>query len=190
MIVWKKCCCCSIMRACLLIGALGTFGCITRIKSDVTEILEDKIGKDTREEKINIMMAAMQELNIYASQDGVGQFIDMQVPTAYVDLIVNSFGLIAFFCVIFGAKKSSEKLLIPALVFIPIDFLKCTVFVILFAIPLGFSNPFSIALIVLNLLNALIYVPEWIAIYSLRQEILGNDGTGAYELAQQQPDKV
>ena len=190
MMVWKKCCCCSIMRACLLIGALGTFCCITRIKSDVTEILEDKIGKDTREEKINIMMAAMEELNIYASKKDVGQFIDVQVPTAYADLIVNSFGLIAYFCVIFGAKKSSEKLLIPALVFIPIDFLKCTVFVILFTIPLGFSNPFSIALIILNLLNALIYVPEWIAIYSLRQEILGNDGTGDYEMAQQQPDKV
>ena len=178
------------MRACLLIGALGTFGCITRIKSDVTEILEDKIGKDTREEKIHIMMAYMEELNIYASQEGVGQFIDIQVPTAYADLIVNSFGLIAFLCLIFGARKSSEKLLIPALVFIPIDFLKCTVFVILFAIPFGFSNPVTITIIVINLLNALIYVPELIAIYSLRQEILGNDGTGDYELAQQQPDKV
>ena len=48
----------------MLIGALGTFGCITRIKSDVTEILEDKIGKDTREEKINIIMAYREELNI------------------------------------------------------------------------------------------------------------------------------
>ena len=178
------------MRAYLLIGVLGTFSCFTRIKFDVTEILEDNIGKDTREEKINIMMEAMQELNIYASQESVGQFIDMGIPTAYADLIVNFFGLIAFFCVIFGAKKSSDKLLIPALVFIPIDFLKCTVFVILFAIPFGFSNPVTITIIVINLLNALIYVPELIAIYSLRQEILGNDGTGDYELAQQQPDKV
>ena len=65
------------MRACLLIGALGTFCCITRIKSDVTEILEDTMGRDTREEKINIMMAAMEELNMYASEEGVGQFSDL-----------------------------------------------------------------------------------------------------------------
>lgn len=48
-----------------------------RIKSDVTEILEDTMGRDTREEKINIMMAAMEELNMYASEEGVGQFSDL-----------------------------------------------------------------------------------------------------------------
>ena len=171
------------MRACLLIAVLGTFSCIMRIKSDVTEILEDTMGRDTREEKINIMMAAMEELNMYASEEGVGQFIDIQVPTAYADLTLNTFGLIAFFCVMFGAKKRYEKLMIPALVFIPIDFLKCTIFVILFAIPLGFSNPFTITLTVINLLNALIYVPEWIAIYSLRHEILENDDTSHHAVA-------
>ena len=167
----------------MLIAVLGTFSCIMRIKSDVTEILEDTMGRDTREEKINIMMAAMEELNMYASEEGVGQFIDIQVPTAYADLTLNTFGLIAFFCVMFGAKKRYEKLMIPALVFIPIDFLRCTIFVILFAIPLGFSNPFTITLTVINLLNALIYVPEWIAIYSLRQEILENDDTSHHAVA-------
>ena len=187
MVIWKKCCCCSILKACTLIGVLGAFGCIFRIKSDVAEIMEDKMSQDTREEKINGIMAVMEELNIYVNREGAAKFIDLSVSTAYVDLVVNAFGLIVFCLLLFGAQKRSEKLLIPALVFIPIDFLKCTVFLILFAIPFGFSNPLAITLIVINLLNALIYIPEWIAIYSLRQELLGdNNAAGDYELAQQQ----
>ena len=173
----------------MIIGVLGAFGCVFRIKSDVAEIIEDNISKETREEKINGIMAASEEFGIYVNQESVGQFIDLGVPTAYADLIVNAFGLIAFSCVLFGAQRKSEKLLLPALVFIPIDFLKCTVFVILFAIPLGFSNPFAITLIAINLINLLIYVPEWIAIYSLRQEFSGN-GSGDYEMTQQREDKV
>ena len=102
-------------------------------------------------------------------------------PTAYIDIFVQIFGLVAFLCLIFGARKSSEKLLLPSLVYFPIDFLKCTVFSILLAIPLGFSNPFTKTIIVLNVINAVTYVPAWIAIYSLRQELLENAGGTNYE---------
>ena len=111
-------------------------------------------------------------------------------PTAYIDIFVQIFGLVAFLCLIFGARKSSEKLLLPSLVYFPIDFLKCTVFSILFAIPLGFSNPFTKTIIVLNVINAITYVPAWIAIYSLRQELLENAGGTNYEQLQKRADKV
>ena len=178
------------MKACIIIGTLGAISCIYKIKSDVEQIMEDSMGKDTREDKINILMASMKELNFHMNQEGVAHFVDLGNPTTYVDLFVAIFGLIACLCLVFGARKSSEKLLLPSLVFLPIDFLKCTVFSILFAIPLGFSNPFAITIIVINVINAITYVPAWIAIYSLRQELLENAGGTNYELAQQRADKV
>ena len=178
------------MKACIIIGTLGAIGCVYKIKSDVEQIMEDSMGKDTREEKINILMAGMEELNIYVNREGVANFVDLGTPTAYVDIFVAIFGLVACLCLVFGARKSSEKLLLPSLVFFPLDFLKCTVFSILFALPLGFSNPFAITIIVLNVINAITYVPAWIAIYSLRQELLENAGGTNYEQAQQLVDKV
>ena len=116
-------------------------------------------------------------------------FFDLVVVDAMIDLIVASFGLFAFLCVLIGTQDRSEKLLQPALIFIPIDFLKCTFFATIFAATLGSYNPVAIKLVVLNALQAFIYVPKWIAIYSLRQELLGNDGNGNYEVAQNQVDK-
>ena len=174
----------------MVIAVLGIFCCIFRIKSDATEIIEhNKMNNKEYGEMTDELIDTMEELNLGVESHDVAHFLDLGQPTAYADLVVNAFGVIAFLCVLIGAQKRSAKLLVPALVFIPIDFLKCIFFSIIFAIPLGLSNPFSIALIVLNFLNALIYVPEWIAIYSLRHELLESDSAGDYELAQQQGDK-
>ena len=163
----------------MIIGTLGQICCFFKIKSDVEQIMEDSIGQYTREDKINILMAGNEKLNIHLGN-----------PFAYVSLFVAIFGLIACLCLVFGARKSSEKLLLPSLVFFPINCLKYTVFSILFAISLGFSNPINIIFIVLNVINAITHGPAWITIYSLRQELLENAGGTNYELAQQRADIV
>ena len=154
--------------------------------SDATEILEyNKMGNKEYGEMMDELIATIME-DISVEPEDVAEFLHLG---QYADLVVNTFGLIAFLCVLLGAQKRSEKLLVPALVIIPIDFLKCTIFSIIFVIPLGFPNPLSLTLIVINFCNAFIYVPVWIAFYSLRDELLENYCAGDYELAQQQKDK-
>ena len=160
--------CCSIF---------GVLGCFFRIMLDVSGIL----GLKVREELIDGILAAMQTFSM--NPVDVAEFLDLVVSTSYIDLIVASFGLDAFLCVLFGAKKRSEMLLLPALIFIPIDFLKCTFFATIFAATHGSYNPVAIALVILNALHAFIYVPAWLVIYSLRQELLGDDGNHNYKFA-------
>ena len=162
----------------------GILGCIFRIMLDVTGIL----GLKVREELIDGILAAMQMFNM--NPVDVAEFLDLVVSTSYIDLIVASFGVAAFLSVLFGAQKRSEMLLLPALIFIPIDFLKCTFFATIFATTLGSYNPVAIMLVMLNALHAFIYVPKWLVIYSLRQELLGDDGNHNHEVAQKQVDKV
>ena len=194
MVIWKKCCCCSLKNACIIIGILGAIDCVYKVKSDVEKLMKASMWslvQDSREKQINILMKVMEELNINVNREGIENFVDFGTPTTVVDIFFSIFGLISCFCLVFGARKSSEKLLLPSLVFFPFDFFKCTVFSIVFAIPLGFSNPFAITIIVLNVINAIIYVPALISIYSLRQELLKNAGDGANdELTQQREDKV
>ena len=168
--------CCSIF---------GVLGCFFRIMLDVTGIL----GLKVREKLIDGILAAMQMFHM--NPVDVAEFLDLVVSTSYIDLIVASFGLAAFLSVLFGAQKRSEMLLLPALIFIPIDFLKCTFFATIFAATLGSYNPVAIMLVTLYALHAaFIYVPKWLVIYSLRQELLGDDGNHNHEVAQKQVDKV
>lgn len=108
------------------------------------------------------------------------KFLDLVVVDAYVDLIVASFESFAYLCVLIGAQDRSEKLLLPALVIFPINCIIKFIFIVtIFSFgALGTYNAIGIRLFLLNILHAFIYVPKWIAIYSLRQELLGNDGNG------------
>ena len=150
----------------MLSSIFGAIGCIFRIMLDVTVILE-----------IDEIIAYMEKLNINIDENPVYvNFFDLVVVAAFADLVVASFGWFAFLCVLIGCQDRSENLLPPALIFIPVDFLKCTFFATIFAATLGSYNPIAFTLVVLNALQAFIYVPTWLAIYSLRQELLGDDG--------------
>merc|ERR1712032_199836 len=100
--VWKKCCCCSIPIACLVIGILGVINSIS-------------------------------VLYLASSNRGFYGFV-ITSTQAYVELILGAFGLAAFGCLIFTSIKKTEKMLVPALVLIPIDILHGIIYMILFAI--------------------------------------------------------
>ena len=76
MVIRKKCCCCSLKKACMIIGTLGQIGCFFKIKSDVEQIMEDSMGQDTREDKINILMTGNEKLNIHINREDVANFVD------------------------------------------------------------------------------------------------------------------
>ena len=84
-------------------------------------------------------------------------------------------GLLVYSCLIYGAVEKSEKMLIPALVVIPINFVSgvITMILILSLSSLGVDS--SAALInSYYVLIAAVAIPSWIAIYSFRQELQAN----------------
>ena len=85
----------------------------------------------------------------------------------YVDLTLGAFGLAAYGWLIFSPCKKSEKMVIPALVLIPIDFLHGIIYMIVLAID-GIILAVGIIAIAL-----FFYIPAWIAIYSFKQELQG-----------------
>ena len=173
MVIWRTFCGCSIFVACILIAIFGALACIFRIILDVTIAIE--ITWISRE--MDAITAYIEEHNIDARPVDVVKFLDLVVIDAYVDLIVASFESFAYLCVLIGAQDKSEKLLLPALVIFPINCIIKFIFIaIIFSFgALGTYNAIGITLFLLNILHAFIYVPKWIAIYSLRQELLGND---------------
>ena len=140
--VWKKCCCCSIPIACLVIGILGVIN------------------------SINVL---------YHANDNKFYGFVITRTHAYVGWILGAFGLAAFGCLIFSYIKKSEKMLVPALVLIPIDILHSIIFMILFAIKNSDLAGGSIAIaIMFAIMIAIIFdILAWIAIYSFKQELQG-----------------
>ena len=83
-------------------------------------------------------------------------------------------GLLVYSCLIYGAVKKSEKMLLPALVVIPINFVSgvITMILILSLSSLGVAG--SVALFISCVIIAAVAIPTWIAIYSFRQELQAN----------------
>ena len=153
--VWKKCCCCSIAIACIWIGILGVIYSIIKLYNAIH--FQDSFGIGYQSDHIN----------------------------QYVGLTLGAFGLAAFCCLIFSPYKKSEKMLIPALVLIPIDFLHGIIYMIVLAID---GLIFTGGIIVGTLLAIFTYIPIWIAIYSLKQELQGAT-EGDQELSHKRGEK-
>ena len=139
-------CCCSMATACLVIGIVGVISSFYGIITNVHWIS----GKENK-----------LKLKIFNSQFVSSSF-------AYVNLILGAFGLVAFSFLIYSSVKKSEKLLIPALMLIPIKFLSQVILSILTIQILGGISGMVTSI---NIISALIYVPVWIAIFSFRQEL-------------------
>ena len=92
--VWKKCCCCSIPIACLVIGILGVINSIIKLYNAIRSFIH------------------------FQDQD-IQDFYLSDYINRLIDLILGAFGLAAFGCLIFrealkkrplGGQKHSEKL--------------------------------------------------------------------------------
>ena len=85
------------------------------------------------------------------------------------ELINSVLGLVVYSCLIYGAVKKSEKMLIPALVVIPINFVLYVI-----AIIQVLSSPtvaFAVTAIAVAVILTALTIPTWIVIYSFRQEL-------------------
>ena len=182
---FNKCCCCSLKLGCKIIGALAIIDHGYKVTQSMTEIVEENIkSDDQKNQEIEDLIEGMDVLGISLNKSSVEQWLFHVYITAFIDVIFSMIGLISYGCLWFGVFKDKDQFLLPALVFIPFEFLKCAATSVVFANDLGFTNPISIFTQSFIIFNILVLFPIWLMIYSYKQVLKdgGDRETGGYSL--------
>ena len=95
----------------------------------------------------------------------------LAVPLVCVDLVVRVAGLVACACSLLGVCCRQAGLLLPLLLWIPLELVKCAGVMVAYAAPVGLASPATLAMGGTNLLNLLTYGAWWYVAYSCRHQL-------------------
>ena len=95
----------------------------------------------------------------------------LAVPLVWVDLVVRVAGLLACACSLLGVCCCQARLLVPLLVWIPLELVKCAGVMLAYTAPLGLASPATLGMGGTSLLNLLTYGAWWYVAYSCRHTL-------------------
>ena len=165
MVLMKKCCCCTVKTASWIFGVLGGLGGVYLIVSGIIALQnpiskEDLHGWDWAESKKQV-------------------YVDLYAASAYMAIIFGVVGCIVYLTLIVGVIKENQRLLVPALVFIPVKMLKSFIFLIANIIMTGsagfedsFSATYNTTIIVVTVIEIVISICTFAVIFNFRKYLV------------------
>ena len=174
MAVMRRCCCCKVRTACLVLAVLGLLDCLLRFGDGVASVAH--LAARTEEARQQEVAAWLQlHTEILGAEDMDEAAVERSLALTYAmscaDLVVSTVATLTCATLLYGVIKEKERFLTPSLVFIPVDVVLTTVFMLALSATIGFLNPLVIVFNVLSLASAVLLGLVWVVVFSHRQQI-------------------
>ena len=177
----KKCCCCTLMTACLILDWLIFIGELFSIFKTAMNIMEGTF--DDIADK-NIVKLAKKS---YVKAEQNNRFILATRIALVIELNVSFVFLVVSF-VIIRAKKHSSTDFLPMLVAIPISAFISYIFIGVHTINIGFSHSLTVATnVVCCITTNMIKFCIWLCFFMHWQEIRADEKLDDVQITQIQP---
>eukprot|EP00092_Neocalanus_flemingeri_P005036 GFUD01005416.1.p1 GENE.GFUD01005416.1~~GFUD01005416.1.p1 ORF type:complete len:200 (+),score=7.92 GFUD01005416.1:53-601(+) len=168
MAVMENCCCCRIRTACLVFGYILLGAMYIFIPYHIISIVT-AMGKSPGEKnkELNELLDDFGELGIRITAKQMTTLISIYY---YINLFLSVCMAIVVSLLIFGTHKAKSRLLVPCLVFFPLDNLVRIIFVAILAPNLGILHPLATTNIIC-IFSIIFNFFFWLCVFSHWQQI-------------------
>ena len=170
----RRCCCCKVRTACLVLAVLGLLDCLLRFVASAASVARTAARTEhARQQEVAALLRLHTEVLGAADMDEAAAARSLALTEAMscADLAVSTVATLTCAALLYGVIKEKERFLTPSLVLIPVDVLLTSVFLAALSATLGLLHPLVLVFSVAHLASAVLLGLVWLVVFSHRQQI-------------------